>query len=110
MKCSTCDLVHICKIYEYSFAIEISKCKFYQQNKNHVDEDNNSTSSLKEALNYLCNNNDSEKQVIKNKNNIIKTVTCSNCNKEFDEYDITETLDGRKLCPQCYQNDTPIKL
>lgn len=116
MKCNTCKQQLICKIYEYlnqySFAIslEINRCTFYQENNKDIS--NNDVSSMKKASSLEDKVNTmlySEDKPSTNTEAITSTnkVKCDSCHRYFYEYDITETLNGRKLCPDCYEKDSP---
>lgn len=114
MKCNTCKQQPICKIFDYlnqySFAIslEINRCTFYQENSRNIS--NNALSvekvSLKDKMNTMLYNEDTTSNNKETKTSQGK-AKCDNCHRYFYDYDITETLDGRILCPDCYDKDSP---
>lgn len=118
MKCNTCKQQPICKIYDYlnqySFAIslEINRCTFYQENSRSISNSDNisieKVSSLKDKVNNMLYSEDTSSNS-NNKETLSSTnkIKCDSCHRYFQEYDITETLSGRKLCPDCYEKDSP---
>lgn len=86
--CDTCTKHKVCYIKRFisdlpDVNLTVNNCKEY----------------VKDMINKQENKNLNDEAIM--------TSECSICHRKFNVLDLTDTLDGKTLCDECYYNYTP---